>query len=77
MREVCLYLLQEIQLEVAHSTNLFFFLIQDELYIAVWSDVFVLVFIMMFSSEKALIRQSFFSFTPPHMDRIEILWPFC
>lgn len=35
-------------------------LIQDELYIAVCSDVFVLDFIMMFSSEKAVIRQRFF-----------------
>lgn len=47
-------------------------LIQDELYIAVCSDVFVLDFIMVFSSEKAVIRQRFF-FTIPHMDRIEIL----
>lgn len=77
MRAVCLYLLKEIHLEVAGNTKYFFFLIQDELYIAVWSDVFVLGFIMMFSSEKAVIRQSFSSFTPPHTDRIEILWPFC
>lgn len=61
MMEVCLYLLQEIQLGVAGSTK-YFFLVQGELYIAVWSDVFVLGFIMMFSSEKAVIRQSFFFF---------------
>lgn len=54
MMEVCLYLLQEIQLDITGSTIFFFFNSSWTLIsVALQSNVFVLGFSMMFSSESS------------------------